>query len=46
MLALAAAVDGSTWPRRGVHDGENRITWTSGCCDGDLVILDFYDTQV
>ena len=42
---LASALLGSTWPRRGIHDGENRISWTPGCCEGDLVIIDFHDTQ-
>tara|TARA_B110001452_G_scaffold29320_1_gene23042 strand:- start:106 stop:846 length:741 start_codon:yes stop_codon:yes gene_type:complete len=42
---LATALLGSTWPRRGIHDGDNRISWTPGCCDGDLVIVDFHDSQ-
>ena len=31
------------WPRTGIYTGENAITWGTGCCDGDLVILDFRD---
>jgi hypothetical protein len=31
------------WPRMGIHDGDNKIVWTSGCCDGDLVVIDFRD---
>ena len=33
------------WPRIGIHDGSNRIVWSKGCCDGDLVIIDFRDEQ-
>ena len=25
--------------------GHNRITWPTGCCDGDLVIITFRDEQ-
>ena len=25
--------------------GENRLTWPSGCCEGDLIIIDFRDEQ-
>ena len=25
--------------------GDNRITWISGCCDGDLVVVDFHDSH-
>ena len=43
LLLLAAR--GATYPRRNIHDGDNRIQWTPGCCDGDLVVLDFRDEQ-
>ena len=33
------------WPRMGIHDGDNKLVWTSGCCEGDLVIIDFRDEQ-
>ena len=37
MLAcfLAAALGAPHWPRMGIHDGDNKIVWTAGCCDGD-----------
>jgi hypothetical protein len=41
-LVLASAPH---WPRVGIHDGNNRIVWSKGCCDGDLVIIDFRDEQ-
>ena len=25
--------------------GDNRITWPNGCCEGDLIIIDFRDEQ-
>ena len=28
-----------------LRTGDNRITWISGCCDGDLVIVDFHDSH-
>ena len=28
-----------------LSSGENRITWPTGCCEGDLVVIDFYDQQ-
>ena len=28
-----------------LSSGENRITWPTGCCEGDLVVSDFYDQQ-
>ena len=31
------------WPRIGIHDASNRISWPKGCCGGDLVIIDFRD---
>ena len=37
-LALAIA-----YPRVGVHTGDNRVVWQSGCCDGDLIVIDFRD---
>lgn len=36
---------GSVWPRAGIHSGNNRITWPTGCCEGDLVVIDFRDEQ-
>ena len=33
------------WPRAGIHSGANKIVWTPGCCDGDLVVIDFRDEQ-
>ena len=34
------------WPSSdGIHDGDNKIVWTSGCCDGDLIVIDFRDEQ-
>ena len=45
-LACAPAVLGaSSFPQRGIHDGNNRITWPNGCCEGDLIIIDFRDEQ-
>ena len=40
-LALAFAPPGALassphWPRMGIHDGDNKIVWPTGCCDGDL----------
>ena len=39
-------------PRREAHGtgrllvtGENRISWPVGCCEGDLVVIDFRDEQ-
>ena len=32
-------------PRVGIHSGDNRITWPTGCCDGDQIIVDFRDEQ-
>lgn len=44
-LALIGLALGSTWPRAGIHAGNNRITWPTGCCEGDLVVVDFRDEQ-
>jgi len=33
------------WPRLGIHTGDNKLVWEPGCCDGDLVVLDFRDEQ-
>ena len=27
----------------GIHDGDNKVVWTVGCCDGDLITVDFRD---
>jgi len=32
-----------TYPRVGIHAGDNRISWSSGCCDGDQIVIDFRD---
>jgi hypothetical protein len=51
-LAMAAAAyamftlgGAPHWPRIGVHDTNNKVVWQSGCCDGDLVVVDFRDEQ-
>ena len=37
-------VSRSTWPQKPLPPpGDNRITWPSGCCEGDLVIVKFRD---
>ena len=44
LLLLAApsgvADDGSPYP---VRSGNNRISWPNGCCEGDLIVIDFRD---
>ena len=30
------------WRKR---TGANRVSWPNGCCEGDLVIIDFRDEQ-
>ena len=45
IATVAAFGDAPHWPRIGIHDGDNRIVWTPGCCDGDLVVIDFRDEQ-
>ena len=35
-LLAALAAGAPHWPRIGIHDGDNKIVWSSGCCDGDV----------
>merc|ERR1712166_533226 len=35
----------TAYPHLGIHTGENRISWPVGCCEGDLVVIDFRDEQ-
>jgi len=28
-----------------IRSGHNRVSWSNGCCEGDLVIIDFRDEQ-
>ena len=42
-VVTAANAESPTFPNMGIHDGDNKIVWESGCCDGDLVIIDFRD---
>lgn len=44
-LARLAEAESPHWPRMGIHDGNNKIVWSKGCCNGDLVIIDFRDEQ-
>ena len=34
-----------TEPGRCFVTGENRLSWPVGCCEGDLVVIDFRDEQ-
>ena len=44
MLAtFASLVLSDVWPNMGIHDGDNKVVWTVGCCDGDLITVDFRD---
>lgn len=43
LLWAACASGGFHWPRMGHNEGANRIAWTPGCCEGDLVIVEFRD---
>ena len=29
----------------GIRSGSNRISWPNGCCEGDLIVIDFRDEQ-
>lgn len=29
-----------------MRSGDNRVSWPNGCCNGDLVTIDFRDEQV
>ena len=44
-LLLPVVLAQPEWPRIGIHDGSNKIEWTTGCCDGDLIVVDFRDEQ-
>ena len=28
-----------------IRSGPNRVSWTNGCCEGDLIVIDFRDEQ-
>ncbi len=43
MLLLLPHLSLAVFPRVGVHTGDNRVTWQSGCCDGDQIVIDFRD---
>jgi hypothetical protein len=32
-----------SWPRIGVNDGDNKVVWVPGCCEGDQVTITFRD---
>merc|ERR1719389_764733 len=35
----------TAYPHLGIHTGENRLSWPNGCCEGDLIVIDFRDEQ-
>ena len=37
--------EAEAYPNHAIHNNENRIAWTNGCCDGDLIVIDFRDEQ-
>ena len=43
LSAFASLVLSDVWPNMGIHDGDNKVVWTVGCCDGDLITVDFRD---
>ena len=43
LAAFASLVLSDVWPNMGIHDGDNKVVWTVGCCDGDLITVDFRD---
>ena len=45
LVAVLAAAADMHYPRMGIHDGDNKVVWTSDCCDGDLVVIDFRDSH-
>ena len=42
-VSLGQVAAQSPYPNVGIHTGSNRISWTTGCCDGDMVVIDFRD---
>ena len=43
LSVFASLVLSDVWPNMGIHDGDNKVVWTVGCCDGDLITVDFRD---
>ena len=43
LSVFASLVLSGVWPNMGIHDGDNKVVWTVGCCDGDLITVDFRD---
>ena len=37
LSVFASLVLSDVWPNMGIHDGDNKVVWTVGCCDGDLI---------
>lgn len=42
---LPSACGQTSYPQLGIHTGDNRLTWPNGCCEGDLIVIDFRDEQ-
>lgn len=37
--------EAEAYPNHAIHNNDNRIAWPNGCCDGDLIVIDFRDEQ-